>query len=292
MISPKMIFQKLLGSVDFFDLFLIVISSGMGIAIVHHLAYPIKWIQSGFFILWIIFFFLGSEFLNLLLFLDLKEGGFSFRHYLIDIYKLLAVLFFSLSIIPLIQIIKVTINNYLVIYLMCIICLWAIIKNYIVKLTHVFGVNEIISSFVISFITPLIIMNINEIQVHEILIPISFIVFLEIIAFKFIREFVYKINKTTKPGSLSFYIGYITLIRIISFLIIFGYIAGFFLLNSQGKYHVYRFLLFSIPLTIFIVVKIVQFTENPIGLGKILSPLAFLQLIQIEAALIIGLWGS
>jgi hypothetical protein len=291
MISPKKIFQKLLKSVDYFDLILIVISSGMGIAIVHHLAYPIKWIQSGFFILWIIFFFLGSEFLNLLLFLDLKEGGFSFRHYLLDIYKLLAVLFFSLTIIPLIQIIKASIDNYLVIYLMCIMCLWAILKNYIVKLTHVFGVNEIISSFVISFITPLIVMNINEIQVHEILIPISFIVFLEIISFKFIREFVYKINKSTKPGSLSFNIGYITLIRIISFLIIFGYIAGFFLLISQGKYHIYRFLIFSVPLKIFIVAKIVQFTKNPIGLGKILSPLAFLQLIQIEAALIIGLLG-
>ncbi|MDP2966199.1 MAG: hypothetical protein Q8N39_09230 [Pelolinea sp.] len=290
MIHPNKIIQRLRDSADIIDLILLILSSGIGLALVHHLAYPIKWTQSGLFVLWIIFFYLGSEFFNNYLNQNLSEGDFSFRFYLTNIFRLLAVLFFSLSVIPLVQILITSLNNYLVIYLMCIMGLWFLMKNFLVNLIQVFGVSEIISSFVISFIAPLVILNINEIRIHEILFPIVFFVFLEIIAFKFISEMVRMVEKTYKVAGSPSHIGYFTLLRTISILIPFGYLSGFFLLFSQGKYQLLKPLLITIPLAALIVIKIARYHGNQSGLARIIKLLAIIFVLLIETAWILGLW--
>ena len=292
MIHPNKIIQRLRDSADIIDLILLILSSGIGLALVHHLAYPIKWTQSGLFVLWTIFFYLGSEFLNNYLNKNLSEGDFSFSFYMTNIFRLLAVLFFSISVIPLVQILIASLKNYLVVYLICLIGLWFLLKNFLVSLIHVFGISETISSFVISFITPLVVLNINRIRINEILFPIAFFVFLEIIAFKFISEMVRMVEKTYKVAGSSSHIGYFTLLRTITFLIPFGYLSGFFLLFSQGKYQLLKPLLITIPLAALIVIKIARFHRygNQSGFAKTIKPSAIIYVLLIEAAWIFGLW--
>ena len=108
----------------------------------------------------------------------------------------------------------------------------------------------------ICFVTPLIILNLNGIQNHEILLPISFFSFLQVIAFKLFRD-IFELDKGIKKAEfVSTYIGLYSILRIISGLIIFGYFACISQLFLQGRMQLIYPLRLTLPIAIFFVLKI------------------------------------
>ena len=133
-----------------------------------------------------------------------------------------------------------------------------LIKKFNLNIFKFFGFMEIISSFTISFLIPLIILNIHGIQIYKIIFPISFFVFIEIIAYQFIRELL-ELGKVQveRTGQYS-YAGFYTYERAITFLIPFGYLSAVYLLYIEGYFQLSRILLITIPLAIYILIKINQ----------------------------------
>jgi hypothetical protein len=289
----KKIFQKVMDAVDWVDLCLVVLNSGIGLALTHILGYLINWKQTGLFIFWLLFFYLGNAYLAYILNgNDFPEKDQIFRRYLSSVSQLLAVLFFSLSFIPLVQIVFVSIRNYVVIYLICIFGVWLLLKQYFYNRIQIFGISESISSFMISFLVPLIILNIHGIRIHEILIPVSFFLFLQIIAYKFIKEIDDIIKRNTKLGFEQSYIGIFTILRSITVLIPFGYAACIFLIFIQNRIQLMNPLLYTFPIAAFFVYKIFQATGNRSEKIIFLKPMAIAFVLIAEAAWIFGLWKS
>lgn len=207
-----------------------------------------------------------------------------------NIFRILAVLFFSLSIIPIVQILVASLNNYLVIYLMCILGLWILLRNFLENLIQVFGVCATFSSIMVSFFVPLLVLNINGIRIHELLFPITFFVFLEISAFKLIGEFNRRSEKSNNPGYISLNLGYFSLLRVIPILIPFGFLTCFFLLLLQGRYQLFKLLMLTIPLAALMVFKINQHKGDQRDLARIINSIAFIFVLMIEGSWIVGLW--
>jgi hypothetical protein len=289
--SSRKIIQELQDSIDWIELALIILNSGVGLALTHQLLYPINWILSLLFILWTIFFFLGSEFLNIYSTHDYLENEIN-KYELAGTIKLLTVLFFSVSIIPLIQIILVSLNNYLPIYLISLLALWFLMRKILEVKIRVFGITETVLSFMFSFIIPIIVLNINNIQIHELLIPIAFFIFLEIIAFKFIGEFIFMIQENTNSRLIPLYIGFFTLQRTIIFLISFGYSVCFIWLFSQGRMQLLKTLLVTLPLAFLIINKVQRANESERGDMKRLKETAIIFITLVEVSWIISLWVS
>ena len=63
MINFHRVFRKTVDSVNWIDLILVILNSGIGLAITDYLGYEINWVISAYFILWILFFYLGSGFI-------------------------------------------------------------------------------------------------------------------------------------------------------------------------------------------------------------------------------------
>ncbi len=289
--NSKKIIQELQGSIDWIELALIILNSGIGLALTHQLLYPINWILSLLFILWTIFFFLGSEFLNIYITYDYLENEIN-KYELARAIQLFTVLFFSVSIIPLTQIILLSLNNYLPIYLISLLALWFLIRKILEVKIRVFGINETISSFMISFIIPIIVLNINHIQIHELLIPIAFFIFLEIIAFKFIRELIFTIQENTNSRQIPLYIGFFTLQRTIIFLISFGYLSCFFWLFSQGRIQLLKTPLVTLPFAFLIINKVKRANESERGDMNKLKETAIIFITLVEVSWILSLWVS
>jgi hypothetical protein len=286
----KKYFQQLYQSIDIVELVLMVLSSGMGLALIHFASYKIKWYESTNFILWMILFFFGGELLSVVLNLNRAEYTHPVEIEMTNLYKLITTLFFSLSIVPLARIIIFSVHNYVVVYLLCILGFWFLIKKINLTLFKIFGMREIISSFMISFLIPLIILNIHGIQIYKIIFPISFFVFIEIIAYQLIRELM-ELGRiqVERTGQYS-YAGFYTFIRTITFLIPFGYISAFFLLYIQGNIHLSGTLLITIPLAVYILIKINQNHDNQNGDLKDLKLSAFIFAFLAEVSWIFGLY--
>ena len=122
--NNKKIFQQLFQSIEFAKLILMLLSSGIGLVLIHFASYQIKWYESITFILWLILFFLGSEFLNIVLNQNNTEFFQPLETDTINLSRLITILFFSLSIVPLARIIIFSVNNYVVIYLVCTLGFW------------------------------------------------------------------------------------------------------------------------------------------------------------------------
>jgi len=290
MIKANRVFRILFGSVDWVDLILLILNSGIGLAITHYLGYEINWIYSIFFIFWIMFFYLGNEFLGFYKNQDFSEKDITFRHLFTNSHQLLAVLFFSLSLIPLIQILILSFSNYLTVYIICILALWLLLKNFLERRIKIFGFTESISSFMISFITPLIALNINRIQIHEILLPIAFFSFLQIIAFKLFRVINEIFEGANKAEFTLTYIGPHTILRTIAFMIPFGYFSCLFLLFLQSNNQLFQPLLFTSPLAIYFVIKISQISEEQRENVKTSKPISLIFVFFVEVIWIIELW--
>ena len=290
MIKANRVFRILFGSVDWVDPILLILNSVIGLAITHYLGYVINWIYSILFIFWIMFFYLGNEFLDNYKNQDFLEEGSIFFHLISKGNQLLAVLFFTMSVIPLIQILIFSFSNYLTVYIISVLALWFIFKNILERRIQIFGLAESISSFMISFITPLIALNINGIQIHEILLPIAFFSFLQIIAFKLFRVINEKFERTNKAEFTLTYIGPYTILRTIAFMIPFGYFSCLFLLFLQSNNQLFQPLLFTSPLAIYFVIKISQISEEQRENVKTLKPLSLIFVFFAEVIWIIELW--
>jgi hypothetical protein len=286
----KKIIQVLQKKIDWIELALIILNSGVGLALTHQFLYPINWVISLLFILWTVFFFLGSEFQNIYIMHDYLENEINISE-LERTIQLLTVLFFSVSIIPLIQIILVSLNNYLAIYLIALLALWFLTRKILELNIRVFGINETISSFMISFIIPIIVLNLNKIHIHELLIPIAFFIFLEIIAFKFIRELIIMIRENTKSRQIPLYIGFFTLQRTIIFLISFAYMACFFWLFYQGRIQLLKTPLVTLPLALLIINKVKRAGEREQGDINKLKEIAIIFISLVEVSWIFSLWA-
>lgn len=290
MITFQRVLRKVLISVDWVDLALLVLNTGIGLAITNYLGYELNWPNSVFLILWIIFLYLGNGFLGYNQKQDSSEIDITFQRLMAGVFQLLAVLFLSLSIIPMIQIIIVSFGNYLAISLVSILSIWLLVKAIIERRIQIFGLSESISSFVISFVTPLMALNINGIQIHEILLPISFFSFLQIIANKLLSH-IFELDKgSRKPDFVSPFIGVHTILRTVSVLILFGYLTCLSLFYFQDRPQLFQPLWFSIPISAFFVLKIFHSTKNQSQKVFTLKPLALVSIFYIEATWIIGLW--
>jgi hypothetical protein len=282
--------KQLYQSIEIVELILILLSSGIGLALIHFASYPIKWNESLIFILWVIFFFLGSGFLNDILKQNSSGNKFSFDPTFSNLHQLITILFYSFSIVPLVKIIIFSADNFLVIYLISTLGFWFLIKKSNLNIFNYFGIKETISSCITSFIAPLIILNINGIQIYKIIFPISFFVFLEIVAFQFIGELVDIAKMPLERTGQYTYIGNYSLIKTITILIPFGYISSFFLLLIQGNAQLFRPLLITIPLAGFILIKINRDHDFQNGFPRDIKLLATIFVILVEASWILGLY--
>jgi hypothetical protein len=290
MITPQKVFRKITGSIDWVDLILMVLNSGIGLAISKSLGYKINWVISIFFVLWIILFYLGSEVLWYNLKPNSQEKNITLINLMVSISKLLAALFLSLSIIPLIQILIKTFNNPLTVYLISIISFWLLFKNIIERWIMIFGLSESISSFMICFITPLIMLNINGIQIHEILLPISFFSFLQIIANKLFRNIFEMEQGNKKEVFVSSFIGIRSILKTVLFLIAFGYVACIFLFYLQNRMQLIQPLWFTLPFAAYFVFKIYRTFGNQVQDVVALKPYSNAIVIFFDLAWIVGIW--
>jgi len=142
----------------------------------------------------------------------------------------------------------------------------------------------------ICFVAPLIILNLNSIQNHEILLPISFFSFTQVIAFKFFRNIFELDNVIKKTEFVSTYFGLYSILKIISGLIIFGYFACISQLFLQGRMQLLFPLWFSLPIMIFFVLKIYRISGDHKNEAIALIPLANAFIFFVEVCWIIGLW--
>ena len=164
MINFQRVFRKTVDSINWIELFLVILNSGIGLAITDYLGYEINWVISAYFILWVSFFYLGSRFIWFNPSMNFQGEDLTFLRLMISVFQLLALLFFALSVIPLIQILIVTFDNLLLFYLISILCCWLLLRIYLEQKIQIFGLSESISAFMICLVTPLIILNLNGIR--------------------------------------------------------------------------------------------------------------------------------
>lgn len=214
----------------------------------------------------------------------------TFLRLMLGVFQLLALLFFALSVIPLIQILIVTFDNLLLIYLISIYCCWQLLRIFLEQKIKIFGLSESVSAFMICFVSPLIIINLNGIQNHEILLPISFFSFLQVIAFMLYRDIFHLDKGIIKTEFASIYIGHYSILRIISGLVIFGYFACIFQLFLLGRMKLIYPLLLTLPIGIFFVLKIFRISGVHKKEAIDLMPHAEAFVLFIEIPWIIALW--
>ena len=290
MINFQRVFRKTVNSVNWIDLVLLILNSGIGLAIIDYLGYEINWVISAYFILWILFFYLGSRFIWFNPNMNNKGEDLTFQHLMLSVFQLMAILFFGLSVIPLIQILIMSFDNLLLLYLISILSCWILLRIYLEQKIQILGLSESISAFMICFVTPLIALNINEIQNHEVLLPISFLSFLLVISFKLFRDIFELKNGIKKAEFVSTYIGPYSILRIISGLVIFGYFACIFQLILLDRMQLISPLLFTLPIAIFLILKIFRISGDQKEEAITLMPLANALILFVEITWIIGLW--
>ena len=290
MINFHRIFRNTVNSVNWIDLTLLILNSGIGLAITDYLGYEINWVISTYFILLILCFYLGSGFIWFNPNINIKVEDQTFLRLMINVFQLLTILFFGLSIIPLIQILIVSFENLMLIYLISILCCWLLLRILLEQKIQIFGLSESISAFMICFVTPLIIINLNGIQKHEILLPISFFSFLQVIAFMLYRDIFHLDKGIIKTEFASIYIGHYSILRIISGLVIFGYFACIFQLFLLGRMKLIYPLLLTLPIGIFFVFKIFRISGVHKKEAIDLMPHAEAFVLFIEIPWIIALW--
>ena len=290
MISFQKIFRNTVDSVNWIDLILLILNSGIGLAITDYLGYEINWVISAYFLLWILFFYFGSGFFWFSQIMNFQGKDITFLHLMMNVFQLLTILFFGLSIIPMIQILIVSFENLLLIYSISILCCWLLLRIFLEQKIQIFGLSESISAFMICFVTPLIMINLNGIQNHEILLPISFFSFLQVIAFKFFRDIFVLDGGLKKAKFVSTYIGRYSILRILTGLIIFGYFACISQLILQSRMQLIYPLLFTLPITIFFVLKVFRISGDHNKEAIALTPIAMAFVLFIEISWIIGLW--
>jgi hypothetical protein len=286
----KKFIRQLLQTIEIIELFLLLLSCGIGLALTHYASYSIKWNESLTIVLWVIFFFLGSEFLKVVLNPTNPENIDNFESNWANLNPLITIMFFAFSIIPLIRIIMFSIENYFIIYLLCFLGFWFLIRNLNLNLFNYFAIKETISSLMTSFITPLMILNTNGIQIYKIIFPISFFIFLEISAYLFIDELIRIDNSPVIRTGQYTYIGYYTFIKTISILIPFGYLTAFLLLLIQGNIQLSRSLVITLPLAVFILIRLNQNRDYQNNLSNDLKTAANVFALLVEASWIFGLY--
>ena len=151
------VFRDSIDPVNWIDLILLILNAGIGLAISDYLGYEINWVISANSILWILFFYLGSSFNWLNTNKNFQGEDSTFFRLEMSVFQLLALLFIAVSIIPLIQILIVSFDNLLLIYLISILCCWLLLRIFLEQKIQIFGLSELNSAFIICFVTPLII---------------------------------------------------------------------------------------------------------------------------------------
>ncbi len=290
MITFKKVFGRIVDSVNWIELILILLNSGIGLAITKYLGYEINWLISAYFIFWTITFYLGSRFMWFNPIMNFPGEDFIFQRLLMSIFQLLALLFFALSVIPLIQILIVRYVNLLLIYLVGFFCCWLLLRIFLEQKIQIFGLSESISAFMICFVTPLIILNLNGIQNHEILLPVSFFSFLQVIAFELFQDIREFNNGIKKAEFVSAYIGTYSILRIITGLIILGYFACISQLFLQDRMELIYPLLITLPIALFFIFKIFRISGDQKKEAIALMPLAQMFILFVEVSWILALW--
>ncbi len=290
MINLQRIIQKAVSSVNWIELILIILNSGIGLAGAKYLGYDINWVISTYFILWLIFLFLGSKFIWLNQLIDNQGEDLISSRQIRSIILLLALLFLSLSVIPFIQILIVSLKDLLQIYLLSLLCSWFLLRIYLEQKIKIFGLSESISAFMICFVTPLIIINFYGIQNHEILLDISFFSFLQLIAYQLFRN-IFELDKgIIKAEFISAYIGPYSILKIISCLIILGYISCFTQLFVQDRMKLFYPLGVTLPIALFFIYRINHLSRNIKKEVTGLVPLSIILILFVEVSWVIGLW--
>jgi len=290
MVNFQRILRKTVNSINWTELITVILNSGIGLAIVDYLGYEINWVISVYFILWVFFFYLGSQFAWFNPNMNSYMEDLIFLRLMMSVFQLLALLFFALSVIPLIQILIVTYDNLFLIYLISILSCWLLLRIYLEQRIKIFGLSESISAFMISLVTPMILLNLHGIQNHEILLPISFFSFLQVIAYELFRD-ISELNKGIKKAEFaSAYIGPYSILRIISGLIILGYVACFFQLSLQDRMQIIYPLGLTLPITLFFIYKITFISGDLKKAAITLMPLAKIFILFVEVSWIIALW--
>jgi hypothetical protein len=154
----------------------------------------------------------------------------------------------------------------------------------------IFGLSESFSSFIICFITPLIMLNINGIQIHEILLPISFFSFLQIIANKLFRNIFEMEQGNKKEVFVSSFIGIRSILKTVIFLIAFGYVACIILFFLQDRMQLIQPLWFTLPFAAYFVFKIYRTFGNQVQDVVALKSYSNAIVIFFELAWIVGIW--
>lgn len=265
-------------SLNKLDLGLMVLGLGVGIAVIKYLDYSLEWAYYYFIVIWIVLFTMGSEFYkfrfnaeNRELLLGNDTG--------VKALQLLALLFFSLSLIPFSQIIHLSPGNYFVIYLLSITGSWIVLRESIKKSILVYGLNELLTSFMISSLIPLLVIAIQFIKIPKVLFPISFFNLLIVFSSKLINKFLENDRKDPHFNRSSFYIGLYSIRKIILILISSGYIFSFFIIYYLKLASVlYLPLLISIPLTTYIFVKVnkINSSEGVISINEVVNVLVII----------------
>ena len=125
---------------------------------------------------------------------------------------------------------------------------------------------------------------------HEILLPVSFFSFLQVIAYKIFRD-IFELDKEIKKAEfVSTYIGLYSILKIISGLIILGYFAGISQLLLQNRIQLIYPLGLTLPIALFFIIKINLITGDKKKEALTLMPLARVFIISVEVSWIIGLW--
>jgi hypothetical protein len=135
-------------------------------------------------------------------------------------------------------------------------------------------------------------LNINGIEIHEILLPISFFSFLQVIANKLFREFFEMKKETRKAVFVSSFIGIHSIVKTILILIVFGYVACILLFYLQDRMKIIHPLWFTLPFTAFFAFKVFQISGDQIHEGVALKQFANALVLFFEIIWIIGLWFS
>jgi len=292
MINFRKVVKNIVDSVNWTELILLTLNSGIGLAITKYLGYEINWVISAYFILWTLFFYLGSRFIWFNPNMNFHVEDLVFLRLMTSVFQLLALLFFAISVVPLIQILIITFNNLLLIYLISIFCCWLLLRIYLEQKIQIFGLSESISAFMICLVSPLVILNLNGIQNHEILLSISFFSFLQVIAFKLFQDY-FELNKGNRKAEFSsVYIGPYSILKIISGLIILGYVACISQLFLQDRMQLFYSLGFALPIALYFIFKINQISGDIKKEANTLMPIAIVFIIFVEVGWILGLWGG
>ena len=292
MIKINKVVKKTIYSINWTELVLLILNSGIGLAITKYLGYEIKWVISAYFILWIFCFYLGGRFIWQNPNMDFRGEDLIFHRLMTSVFQILALLFFALSVAPLLRILVVSFNNLLLSYLISISCCWLLLRILLEQKIQIFGLYESISAFVICLVTPLIILNLNGIQNHEILLPISFFSFLQVISFELFKDFFELYKGKKKAEFSSAYIGPYSILKIISGLIIIGYVACVSQLFLQDRIHLFYSLGFTLPMSLYFLHKINHISSDLKKEENTLMPIAIAFILCMEIGWILGLWVS